>query len=359
MSMIDPMIPLFAAMMALGEPVPVTVPVTGIGMGVGIGVGLTHQESDRVVWYDNLNEARRVAQRDGKHLLIDFTGSGWCVYCKRLHEEVFTKPAFHDAVMDSFVCVTLDFDEQLAARRDRPHPEQSDQLREALGIVGLPTVALMSTKGVVYDQLEYQQGGAAPFVQGLEAAYDRASFLEEKVPLLASGIARAKSAEDAAKVADDATLLLSQAGAHPLATPLIPLVKAVLKRPDLKPERERAAIAALSAAEVVDDELIQRAFELDPANAEGLPEAALAGAFRGLSDPERARDLIAKSSALLRAGASKDVAVAAQLYGDCAFYSSRLLKDPDGAAIFARYALSLEPKDPQRRRMLEDLSAGR
>lgn len=317
------------------------------------------QQDDRVIWYDDLNEARRVAERDGKHLLIDFTGSGWCIYCKRLHDEVFAKARFRDAVGDSFVCVTLDFDEKLAARRDRPHPDQSDELREALGIRGLPTVALMSTGGIVYDQLTYEQGGAVPFVGRVEDAYTKASFLEEKVPVLRSAIARARSAEEAGQIADDAILLLSQAGAHALATPLIPLVKAVLARENLEPKRERAAIAALSAAEVVDDALIQRAFELDPENADGLPEAALAGAFRGLEDLTRAEGLIAKSSALLRAGATKNRQLAAQLFGDCAFYSSRLLEDPDGAAIFARYALSLEPEDPARRRMLEDLSAGR
>lgn len=317
------------------------------------------QSAPEMTWYHDLNEARQVAARDGKHVLIDFTGTGWCGFCKRLDQEVFSKPEFKTNAHENFVCVALDFDARLEARKDRPHPEENNRLRDALQVEGFPTVVLMTPKGVVYDRYGYEQGGPGPYVDKLLRAHEKAMYLERNVPALAGAVARAKSPEEAAKAADEAILLLTQAGEHPLAKPLVPLAQAALKSEKVAPERQRAAVLALSAASVVDDTLIDLAFQIDPRNKAGLPEAAIAGAFRSLDDIDRVKGLVARTDALLRAGPIFDKERASQLYGDSAYWTSSFLKEPEAAAVMARFALTLDPKDPSRRRMLESLSAGR
>ena len=64
--------------------------------------------AQEVRWYDDLEAARTAAAVDGKHVLIDFTGTEWCAWCKRLDEEVLSRPAFVDPVSDHFVFVRLD-----------------------------------------------------------------------------------------------------------------------------------------------------------------------------------------------------------------------------------------------------------
>lgn len=314
---------------------------------------------DKLVWHRDLEEAKRIAKKEGKHLLLDFTGSEWCGFCSKLHAEVFDQPDYASGAEGDFVHVVLDFRSDLRARRDLPFAEQNDRLRASLNVEAFPTVLLMTSDGVPYESFPYRAGGAGPYVDRLLFAREKALFLEKNVPKIAGAVAGAQSQKQAQAAADEAILLLTQAGAHPLARSLVPIVSAVMKAEAVSPKREAAAVAALSAAEVVTKEIIDRAFRLDPRNGSGLPETALAGAFRSIKDVEEVRELVDRAEALRRAGPIFDVQRAAQLYGDCAYWSQNWLGDASRAAIHARFALSLEPKDPDLRAMLEGLSAGK
>ena len=48
-------------------------------------------------WMTDFDAARKVAAEQKKDLLVDFSGSDWCGWCKKLDAEVFSQPAFLDA----------------------------------------------------------------------------------------------------------------------------------------------------------------------------------------------------------------------------------------------------------------------
>ncbi|MEM9382187.1 MAG: thioredoxin family protein [Planctomycetota bacterium] len=314
------------------------------------------QESAR--WYADLEEARVVAAAEGKHVLVDFTGTGWCAWCKRLDDEVLSEPRFVERADEAFVLVRLDFDARGRARKDLPHAERNDSFRQAAGVTAFPTVLLLTAEGVPYASQGYREGGAMPYADWVRSEHDRAVALQRAVPGVVAGVARAKSAAEAREAADAATQVLRDAGAHALARPLVPIVRTVLGEEGLSAERERSAVAALVFAEAVDDDVLERAFLLDPRNREGLPEAALPAAIRRAEDPERARALVDRAEGLLRRAEVFDRPRAARLYGDCAVLCRSTLGAPDRARAFARFALSLEPEDPALRDVLEDLSGG-
>ncbi|MEM1453160.1 MAG: thioredoxin family protein [Planctomycetota bacterium] len=316
----------------------------------------TIQEPAR--WYADLEKARTVAAAEGKHVLVDFTGTGWCAWCKRLDDEVLSKPRFVERAAESFVLVRLDFDVRGRARRDLPRAEQNDGFREAAGVTAFPTVLLLTAEGVPYARQGYREGGAMPYADWVRSEHDRAVALQRAVPDVVAGVARAKSAEEARGAADAATRVLRDAGAHALARPLVPIVRTVLGEDELSTERERAAVAALVFAEAVDDDVLERAFLLDPRNREGLPEAALLAAIRRAGDAERARVLVDRAEGLLRTTEVFDRRRAARLYGDCAVWCKNSLGAPDRARALARFALSLKPEDRELRDVLESLSGG-
>ncbi len=71
------------------------------------------------LWQTDFKAAQAKAKEDKKYLLVDFTGSDWCTWCIRLHNEVFDKEPFKAEAPKQFVLVELDF----------PHEkEQSDEL---------------------------------------------------------------------------------------------------------------------------------------------------------------------------------------------------------------------------------------
>ena len=53
--------------------------------------------------------AKAKAKAENKLLLVDFTGSDWCVWCKKLKAEVFDQDTFQTAAPEQFVLVELDF----------------------------------------------------------------------------------------------------------------------------------------------------------------------------------------------------------------------------------------------------------
>ena len=45
--------------------------------------------ADSAKWYQNYNQAKELAKKENKYMLMDFTGSDWCPWCKKLSKEVF------------------------------------------------------------------------------------------------------------------------------------------------------------------------------------------------------------------------------------------------------------------------------
>ena len=59
-------------------------------------------------WTDDFDAAKAQAKSEGKLLLVDFSGSDWCGWCKKLDEEVFAKPEFLEGAKKDFVLVMVD-----------------------------------------------------------------------------------------------------------------------------------------------------------------------------------------------------------------------------------------------------------
>lgn len=347
---------IFTALLLLATPAASTPwPVPAAGQG---------QEASQqaIRWYADIDEARRVAAAEGKHVLVDFTGTGWCSWCKKLDAEVLESPIFAEAAASNFVLVKADFDREGNARTDLPCAAKNDALKAALGVSGFPRIVLMTADGTGYAALGYERGGAGPYTDKLVEQKRKAQELEAAVSKVTSAVASAKSKEEAMAAATAAVELLRSAGPHALGRPLVPVVQAVLAGiPEsgvtaAESENAAQALLALAGANVVDEAMINRAFRVDPKNKGGLPEAALAAAMRTVGDPSEVDPLIQRVEAMLSTMIVHDRQVAAQLYGDCAYWIKNWQQDADRARMMASFALRLDPVDENLRSMLRDLA---
>jgi thioredoxin-related protein len=135
----------------------------------------TQPEPSEDGWKDALAPALEEARRDGKDVLVDFTGSDWCHWCKRLDAEVFSHQEFFDGARQNFVLVELDFPreggERHAAMTEAQHARNRAEA-EAFGIESFPTVLLLTPDGVDYAKTGYRQGGPQAYVDHLAELRD-------------------------------------------------------------------------------------------------------------------------------------------------------------------------------------------
>jgi protein disulfide-isomerase len=119
-------------------------------------------------WLTSLPTAQAKAQQENKLLLLDFTGSDWCVACKALENGVFSKALFQDYAKNNLVLVRVDF-----PIKDLPPALKTanDALQEKFKVDGFPTLIAMKADGrVVWTQEGYEGDSPSAFIAKLEKA---------------------------------------------------------------------------------------------------------------------------------------------------------------------------------------------
>lgn len=116
-------------------------------------------------WMTDFNKAKETALAEGKDLLINFTGSDWCIWCKRLEDEVFSKATFHEETGSQFIYVFLDFPRAPEAQEKVIDPDLNAKLHKDFGEPGFPTIILADAKGRPYARTGYQEGGPEKYLE--------------------------------------------------------------------------------------------------------------------------------------------------------------------------------------------------
>ncbi len=143
-----------------------------------------------VAWLTDLPAALAQAEREGKLVLIEFTGSDWCTYCIELKRTVLSTPAFAAFVAPSFVPVEIDvpirrdFDQELLKR--------NQDICQRLKVPGYPTLMVLTPQGQVVGGFRGNpKNGLEGVKQHLATAQKAARILAEAEKL--EGVDKAKA----------------------------------------------------------------------------------------------------------------------------------------------------------------------
>ena len=151
-------------------------------------------------WVVDFEKAKAQAAKEGKSILMEFTGSDWCPPCKALHKNVLIKDVFKTEMPKSFVLLKLDSPRD----KSKQTPEEIEQykaLSAKYGVKGVPTIFLADAKGrPYYETVGYSGDPADKYVANLkeqiatlakrDAAFAKAEKASgaEKAKLLADGL---------------------------------------------------------------------------------------------------------------------------------------------------------------------------
>ncbi len=166
--------------------------VAALGAALALGGFARMGSAAEGLWQTDFKAAQAQAKKDKKYLLVDFTGSDWCGWCIKLHNEVFDKEPFKADAPKQFVLVELDFPHQ---KEQSPElKQQNKELSEKYNIEGFPTVLVMDADGEVIARTGYQEGGPEPYLKQLtefSTIYQNVLALKAKLDKT-QGIERAK-----------------------------------------------------------------------------------------------------------------------------------------------------------------------
>jgi thioredoxin-related protein len=118
-------------------------------------------------WLNDYKKAQQEAKASNKYLLLDFTGSDWCGWCKRLEKEILSQSQFENYARENLVLLEVDF-----PRAKPQSPElrkQNQELAQQYQIEGFPTIVVLNGDGQKLWQYDgYFPDGLAAFIAQLE-----------------------------------------------------------------------------------------------------------------------------------------------------------------------------------------------
>lgn len=119
-------------------------------------------------WETEYERALEQAQQRGGYVLVDFTGSDWCRWCKVLKEKVLDSAEFEDCVRrQGLTLLELDYPrsvEKLSAER----LAKIEEIRRRYGVESFPTVMLLDAQGRPFARLKGSAVDAQEYVGRIE-----------------------------------------------------------------------------------------------------------------------------------------------------------------------------------------------
>jgi protein disulfide-isomerase len=117
-------------------------------------------------WLINFEEAMEVAEENDLPIFVNFTGSDWCGWCKRLQSEVFSQTEFINYANENLVLLKLDFPKYIQQTEETK--KYNGDLATRFGIRGFPTILLLNSQGEEIKRTGYQPGGAEAYIKHIE-----------------------------------------------------------------------------------------------------------------------------------------------------------------------------------------------
>lgn len=106
--------------------------------------------SGSINWHNNLDEAREIAKKEHKYIILNFSGSDWCGPCIRLHKEILENDQFQKMADSLLVLVNADFPRMKKNQLSKDQQKINDAIADRYNPQGkFPYTLLLNEEGKV------------------------------------------------------------------------------------------------------------------------------------------------------------------------------------------------------------------
>lgn len=105
------------------------------------------------VWKTNFNDAKIEAVKTNKFILVNFSGSDWCLPCIQLKKKIFESGSFYNYAANNLVLVNSDFPRQNKHKLSADQKKMNEDLAGKYDAEGkFPYTVLLSADGKILKQ---------------------------------------------------------------------------------------------------------------------------------------------------------------------------------------------------------------
>lgn len=97
-------------------------------------------------WTMDFDAAKKIAAEKKLPLLLNFTGSDWCGWCKLMDKGVFAKEEWQKYAGENALLVTLDFPKDKSIVPEK-YTARNNELKGKFGVRGYPTYVILDSDG--------------------------------------------------------------------------------------------------------------------------------------------------------------------------------------------------------------------
>jgi thioredoxin-related protein len=97
-------------------------------------------------WTMDFDAAKELAAEKKLPMLLNFTGSDWCGWCKLMDKNVFAKAPWKEFASSNVLLVTLDFPKDKTIVPEK-YVKRNDELKSQFGVRGYPTYVILDSDG--------------------------------------------------------------------------------------------------------------------------------------------------------------------------------------------------------------------
>ena len=126
-------------------------------------------------WGEDFAAASATAQKEGKLVLLAFSGSDWCGWCVKMEKEIYSDKKFINEAKKNYVLLMIDSprNQEILSKLAK---KQNPGLLKKYGVRGFPCTVIVRPSGEEVKRFGgYQRGGVDAFLKELKTVADEAA----------------------------------------------------------------------------------------------------------------------------------------------------------------------------------------